>query len=163
MASCKVLSFRLMSFFSFADFPKAQRDFSVAIVVSKFNEQITEPLLKLAFKTLKKCGLASKNIFVQEVPGAFEIPFAVKVLQASGNFDGILTLGCIVRGETPHFEFVARECARGVQDRNLFGAIPVIFGVLTCNDFAQGESRVRKGEDFAKALVLQMNFVNEIS
>lgn len=148
-----------MSFFSFSDYPKPLEDYEVAIVVADFNEEITEQLLDSTFKALKKCGISPDNINVSHVPGAFEIPFAVKILQLTGNYDGIITLGAIIRGETPHFDYIAAECARGVMERNLSCEVPVIFGVLTCDTKEQAVARLPKGADFAVALVNQMNFV----
>lgn len=149
-----------MSFFSFSDYPQADKEYTLAIVVAKFNEEITEQLLEQAFKTLKKCNITEDNIMVIYVAGSFEIPFTVKQLQKSMRYDGIITLGAVIRGETAHFDFVAGECARGIMDCNLQSDIPVVFGVLTCENLEQAVARIERAGDCAKALVEQMNFMN---
>jgi len=150
-----------MSLFSFSSLPKAEKDFSVAIVVADFNEDLTKAMLEIALKTLRKAKI--ENVFVQNVPGSFEIPFAVKLLQNSKNFDGILTLGCIIKGETPHFNYVAQNCAWGIMKCNLESSIPVIFGILTCYDNQQAEDRLEKSSDFVKSLIEQMNLVFQLN
>jgi len=150
-----------MALFTFSDLPAPVKDFSVAIVASEFNSEIVESMLNSAMKTFRRAGISAENIFVQTVPGAFEIPFAVKVLQSRGGFDGILTLGAVVRGETFHFELVAREAARGIMERNLFGEIPVVFGVLATENFAQAEERIKNVPSLVATTIAQMNLKAE--
>jgi 6,7-dimethyl-8-ribityllumazine synthase len=152
-----------MSFFSFQDYPKALADFRPAIVVAQWHGQLTAKMTELAIKSLKKCKIPSENIAIYEVPGAFEIPFACKSLEEKELFTGILTFGAIIRGETPHFEYVAKECTRGIMELNLAGAIPIIMGVLTCDNEDQALARLGNATDLAKALVKQMNFVYELN
>ena len=110
-----------------------------AIVVARFNRAITERLLEGAREALEKAGAARHEVF--RVPGAFELPFAAKKLAGGGDFDAIIALGCVIRGETPHFEYVAGECARGLQQVALETGVPVAFGVLTTDTQAQAEAR----------------------
>ena len=151
-----------MSLFGFSSFPKAKKEYSVAIVVSDFNEEITENMTDRTIRALKKCGIEIENIAVLHVSGAFEIPFIVKALQKKEEFDGIIALGAIIRGETPHFDYISSECTRGIMDCNLNGNIPVIFGILTCDTEEQAQERIEKGDEFAIALVNQMNLLEEI-
>ncbi len=151
-----------MAIFSFSAYPKAEKNYQVAIVVSDFNEEITEQLLDNCFKALKKCKINPENIAVSHVSGAFEIPFIAKKLIETGEFDGVITLGAVIRGETPHFDYICAECTRGIMDLNLKYNIPVIFGVLTCNTTEQAIARMQKGEELAIALVNQLNLFEEI-
>lgn len=126
------------------------------IVASRFNQRIVEPLLNGALEALAQHGIASTAIQVVRVPGAFEIPLVAQRLAASGQFDAVITLGAVVRGDTPHFEYVAGECARGIARVGLDSGLPVIFGVLTVDDFDQAMARAggregNKGYDAALA------------
>ena len=112
---------------------------SFAIVVARFNRGITEKLLAGAREALSQAG--AKNMRVFSVPGAFELPFAAKKLAARGGFDAIIALGAVIRGETPHFDYVAGETARGLQQAGLDAGVPVIFGVLTTDTWEQAEAR----------------------
>ena len=147
-----------MSLFTFSNLPKAEHDFRVAIAFADFNEKITHEMAHRARKVFQKCGISRENIFLQNVAGAFELPFAAKILQNSGNFDGVLTIGAIIRGQTAHFELVANETARGIMELNLRGEIPVAFGVLSCNEESLAIARIEKADEFAAALISQMNF-----
>ena len=110
-----------------------------AVVVARFNSAITEKLLAGALEALSEAGAKSHQIFY--VPGAFELPFAAKKLATRGGFDAIIALGAVIRGETPHFEYVAGEAARGLQQAGLDTGVPVIFGVLTTDTWEQAEAR----------------------
>jgi 6,7-dimethyl-8-ribityllumazine synthase len=112
---------------------------SFAIVVARFNSGITEKLLDGAREALSQAGAASTQVF--SVPGAFELPFAAKKLAARGGFHAVIALGAVIRGETPHFDYVAGEAARGLQQVGLDTGIPVIFGVLTTDTREQAEAR----------------------
>ena len=129
-----------------------------AIVAAEFYPDIADALIEGAVNVLTAAGIARENIHCERVPGAFEIPFACKQLM-DHDFSAVIALGAVVRGETPHFDFVAAECARGVMQLNLEGNIPVIFGVLTTNTLEQARARaVRadKGGAAARA-ALQMS------
>ncbi len=110
-----------------------------AVVVARFNSAITEKLLAGACEALLQAGAKSPRIFY--VPGAFELPFAAKKLAGRGGFDAIIALGAVIRGETPHFDYVAGETARGLQQAGLETGVPVIFGVLTTDTWEQAEAR----------------------
>ena len=152
-----------MSFFSFSNFPKAEKEYRVAVVVSNFNEDITDKMLEKLMVSLKKCGVRIENIDTLNVSGAFEIPFMTKALQKKEEYDGIVALGAIIRGETPHFDYISAECVRGIMDCNLQGDTPVILGILTCDTEEQAQERIEKSQDFAIALVNQMNLLEEIN
>lgn len=123
----------------------------VAIACGRFNDVITERLLEGARSTLEKLG-ASR---VEEVwaPGAFELPLVAKTLARSGRYDAVITLGAVIRGGTPHFEYVAGECAAGVLRVGLDTDVPVVFGVLTVDNVEQAEERIEKGVESAETAV----------
>ncbi len=132
-----------------------------ATVVARFNGVITEKLLSGACEALTKTGAESHRVF--HVPGAFELAFAAKKLAGSGDFDAIIALGCVIRGETPHFDYVAAESARGLQQVALETGVPVAFGVLTTDNLAQAEARAggsagNKGFDAAMTAIEMARF-----
>ncbi|MGH8280765.1 MAG: 6,7-dimethyl-8-ribityllumazine synthase [Gammaproteobacteria bacterium] len=134
----------------------AARGARVAIVAARFNGFVVDKLLDAALETLRAQGVREENLTLVRVPGAFEIPLAVKRLAASGQIDAVIALGAVIRGETPHFDYVAGECARGVQQAALDTGVPVAFGVLTCDTVEQalaraGGSAGNKGADAALA------------
>ena len=121
-------------------------DFSIdgacfAIVAARFNAVISNALLDGAVATLAEHGVPDDHVSVVQVPGAFEIPITAKRLAASGCYEAIIALGAVVRGGTPHFEYVAGECARGVSQVALGENVPVIFGVLTTDTDEQARER----------------------
>jgi len=115
----------------------------VAIVCGRFNDLITNRLLDGVLATLAQHGVADDDRLVAWVPGAFEIPLAAKTLAAAGTWDAVITLGAVIRGDTAHFDFVAGECARGIQHAQLDVGVPIIFGVLTTENLHQ--AMVRSG------------------
>jgi 6,7-dimethyl-8-ribityllumazine synthase len=120
---------------------------AVAIVVGKFNGEITTKLLESALDELETIGVRREQITVVPVPGAFELPLAAMALAKTRRYVCVVALGCVIRGETPHFEYVAGEAASGLQLAALETGIPVAFGVLTCDTLEQAEARVGKGAD----------------
>jgi 6,7-dimethyl-8-ribityllumazine synthase len=114
---------------------------AVAIVVSKFNGDITTRLLDGALEALDEAGVNRAHVEVVPVPGAFELPLAAMALARTRRYACVLALGCVIRGDTPHFEFVASEAASGLQLAGLETGIPVSFGVLTCDNRRQAEER----------------------
>ena len=127
-----------------------------AIVASRFHEAITERLVAGASETLRRHGVAEGDLAVVWVPGAFEIPQAAARLAASGTADALVCLGCVIRGETPHFEYVAAEAARGIADVGRVWGIPAAFGVITAETEAQALARSggavgNRGEEAALA------------
>lgn len=113
----------------------------IAIVAAKFNEFIVASLLKGATAAWTEHGGPAEDLVIARVPGAFELPVAVRRLAISGRYDAIVALGCVIRGETPHFDHVAGECARGLQLVGLESGVPVIFGVLTVETVEQAIER----------------------
>ena len=119
----------------------------VAIVAARFNGEITNKLLEAALGELDGAGVRRDAITVMPVPGAFELPLAAMALAKTRRFACVVALGCIVRGETPHFEFIASEAASGLQLAALETGVPVAFGVLTVDMIEQAEARVSKGAE----------------
>jgi 6,7-dimethyl-8-ribityllumazine synthase len=113
----------------------------VAIVAARFNELIVGSLLKGARAAWIGCGGEEAALTVVRVPGAFELPLTARKLAASGRYDAIVALGCVIRGDTPHFDYVAGECARGLQQAALESGVPVAFGVLTVETLEQALER----------------------
>jgi 6,7-dimethyl-8-ribityllumazine synthase len=120
---------------------------AVAVVVSKFNGEITTKLLESALAELDSIGVGREQITVVPVPGAFELPLAAMALAKTRRYVCVVALGCVIRGETPHFDYVAAEAASGLQLAALETGIPVAFGVLTCDTREQAEARVDRGAD----------------
>jgi 6,7-dimethyl-8-ribityllumazine synthase len=133
-----------------------------ALVVSRFNSFITERLLSGALDALQAAGASEENIQVVRVPGSFEIPLAAKKLAASARADAVIAIGCVLRGETAHFDYVASEVARGVQLAQLDTGVPIIFCVLTCDTLEQAIDRAglkggNKGHEAGVAAVEMAN------
>jgi 6,7-dimethyl-8-ribityllumazine synthase len=116
-----------------------------AIVVSRFNNFITERLLSGSIAALEKSGTAKADIEIVEVPGAFELPLAAKKLAAKGKYEALIAIGCVIRGETSHYDYVCSETARGLQLAQLDTGVPIIFCVLTCE--TQEQAIARAGGD----------------
>ncbi len=114
---------------------------SVGIVVSSFNGEITSRLLEGAIDALEEAGVGRERIEVVTVPGAFELPFGAMALAKTKRYSCVVALGCVIRGETPHFDYVAGEAASGLQLAALETGVPVSFGVLTCDTREQAEAR----------------------
>ena len=141
--------------------------FRFGIVVSRFNDFITEPLLEGAVKALKECGANEEQVDVVLVPGAFEIPMAAKKLCAAGKCDAVICLGAVIRGATPHFDYVAGETARGIGALSREFPIPVLFGVLTTDNVQQATERSgantnNKGRETALAAIEMVNLFKKI-
>ena len=119
----------------------------IAIVVARFHAAITDRLLEGALAALSERGASEDDIEVVRVPGAWELPQTAARAVATNRFDAIVTLGCVIRGETPHFDYVCQEATLGLGTVALDSDIPVVFGVLTTDDVAQAESRAREGPD----------------
>jgi 6,7-dimethyl-8-ribityllumazine synthase len=119
----------------------------VAIVASRFNGEITNKLLESALAELEEAGVSRAAITVMPVPGAFELPLAAMALAKTRRYACVVALGCVVRGETPHFDFIASEAASGLQLAALETGVPVAFGVLTVDMVEQAEARVSKGAE----------------
>src|SRR5690625_3628544 len=142
-------------------------DLKIAIVVSRFNDFITNNLLTGAFETLKRHGVEEDNIDVVWVPGAFEIPLVTQKLAKQDHYDALITLGAVIRGSTPHFDYVCGEVAKGVSSTSLQSEKPVIFGVLTTDTIEQALERAgtksgNKGAEAAIAAIEMANIIREI-
>jgi 6,7-dimethyl-8-ribityllumazine synthase len=121
------------------------RGLRVAIAAARFNDFIVASLLKGATSAWLERGGNPDDLAVVRVPGAFELPLAAKKLGASGRYQAVVALGCVIRGDTPHFEYVAGECARGLQQASLETGVPVAFGVLTVETVDQALERAATG------------------
>jgi 6,7-dimethyl-8-ribityllumazine synthase len=137
-------------------------DARFGIVVGRFNGFIAEPLLEGALDTLRRLGVPEDAVTVVRVPGAFEIPLAADKMAGSGKYDAVITLGAVIRGATPHFDYVAGECAKGVAAAGLRQGLPVIFGVLTTDTIEQAIERAgtKAGNKGAEAAMTAVEMIN---
>jgi 6,7-dimethyl-8-ribityllumazine synthase len=124
---------------------------SVGVVVSRFNGGVTNRMLQTALDTLLEAGVSQDSITVMPVPGAFELPLAAMALAKTRRYACIVALGAIVRGDTPHFDYVASECASGLQLAGIETGVPVAFGVLTVDTVEQAEVRIPKAADAVRS------------
>ena len=143
------------------------RDARIAIVAARFNDFIVESLLKGAVDCLLRHGATESDIEIVRTPGAFEMPLVVDKLAASRRFDGIVALGAVIRGGTPHFEYVAGECVRGIAAAARAHGIPVGFGVLTVDTIEQAIERAgtkagNKGAEAATAVIESINLLRRL-
>jgi 6,7-dimethyl-8-ribityllumazine synthase len=143
------------------------RGMRVAIVVSRFNQPITGELLVGARRALLGRGVAEDDVTVAWVPGAFELPLVAKHLAGTGRCDAVVCLGAVIRGDTPHFDYVAGEAARGLQQAALDTGVPIVFGVLTTDTQQQALDRVggcegHKGEEAADTALEMIELLRRI-
>ncbi|MBU6421937.1 MAG: 6,7-dimethyl-8-ribityllumazine synthase [Gammaproteobacteria bacterium] len=146
----------------------AAKGVCVAIVAARFNAFVVDKLLSGALQALAAAGVRAGNIDVVRVPGAFEIPVAVNQAAVSRRYGAIIALGAVIRGETPHFDYVAGECARGIMRVMLDTHVPVGFGVLTCDTLEQAQTRAggaagNKGADAAQAALQMANLLQQLA
>jgi 6,7-dimethyl-8-ribityllumazine synthase len=127
--------------------PAGAAGYRFAIVYSRFNTVITERLRDGAVAALSEAGAASGDVEIVSVPGAFEIPQAARRLAETGKFDAVVCLGCVIRGATPHFEYLSSSVAHGIQDASAETGVPMAFGVLTTDTWEQAEERATPGRD----------------
>ena len=123
---------------------------AVAVVVARFNGEITSALLEQTLETLEHEGVARDAVTVMAVPGAFELPLAAMALAKTRRFACVVALGAVIRGDTPHFDYVAGEAASGLQLAALETGVPVSFGLLTCDTAEQARARIHKGAEAAR-------------
>lgn len=128
----------------------------VVLVAARFNAMLVDQLIAGARQAWRDHGGEDAALLVERVPGAFELPLTAKMFAASGRVDAVVALGCVIRGDTPHFDYVAGECARGLMDAGLQTGVPVIFGVLTTETLPQAEeradvTRMNKGRESLEA------------
>jgi 6,7-dimethyl-8-ribityllumazine synthase len=143
------------------------RDLRIGIVVTRFNEFVVEPLLRGALDALKRHGASEKQIEVVRVPGAFDMPIAVRKIAMSKRYDVLVALGAVIRGQTPHFDYVAGECASGLARIALESGVPIGFGVLTTDTMEQAVDRAggkagNKGADAALAALEMANLLRRL-
>jgi 6,7-dimethyl-8-ribityllumazine synthase len=134
----------------------------VAVVVSKFNGEITTKLLESALAELDEVGVPRSQLTIVPVPGAFELPITAMALAKTRRYLCVIALGCVIRGETPHFDYVASEAASGLQLAGLETGIPVSFGVLTCETKEQAEARVGKGADAVRTALEMADLFSQL-
>ncbi len=144
------------------------KDLKIAIVVSRFNDFITTRLLEGAKDTLIRHEVEDTNIDVAYVPGAFEIPLVAKKLAQKGEYDAVITLGCVIRGATSHYDYVCNEVAKGVSKANDISDAPAIFGVLTTESIEQAVERAgtkagNKGSEAAVSAIEMANLIKQIN
>jgi 6,7-dimethyl-8-ribityllumazine synthase len=137
-------------------------DRTVGLVVSRFNGEISNRLLESALEALAAAGVSEERITVMPVPGAFELPIGAMALAKTRRYSCVVALGCVVRGETAHFEYVAGEAASGLQLAGLETGVPVAFGVLTVDTAEQAEARVEKGADAARAALEMADLFSQV-
>ena len=139
----------------------------IALVAGRFNSFVVEHLISGAKEALLKHGADESDIDLLYVPGAFEIPLALKKTANSGKYDGIVALGAVIRGGTPHFEFVAGECVKGISQVALDSEIPIAFGVLTVDTVEQaiersGSNSENKGAEAAESTIRMINLLEKL-
>ena len=137
-------------------------DRTVGVVVSRFNGEISNQLLESALEALAAAGVAEERITVMPVPGAFELPIGAMALAKTRRYSCVIALGCVVRGETAHFEYVAGEAASGLQLAGLETGVPVAFGVLTVDTAEQAEARADKGAGAARAALEMADLFSQV-
>ena len=139
----------------------------VAVVVGRFNEFFTRHLLDGCVETLKAHGVKEEDVSITWVPGAFEIPLVARRLAEKGGTDAVICLGCLIRGETAHYDLIAAECARGIAEAGRATGVPVIFGVVTAENVPQaiercGSKMGNKGAEAARAAIEMANLLKRL-
>ncbi|MBN2660368.1 MAG: 6,7-dimethyl-8-ribityllumazine synthase [Tannerellaceae bacterium] len=155
-------AYQNLSAYDFDSVPDAS-DMTIGIVVSEWNTNITEKLLIGAINTLEKHGVKPENIITRRVPGSFELTFGAKRLAESKELNAIIILGCVVKGDTPHFDYVCSGVTQGITELNLMYDIPFIFGLLTTDTMEQSEDRAggkygNKGDEAAITAIKMIDF-----
>ena len=135
---------------------------TVGVVVSRFNGEISNRLLESALEALGDAGVPEERITVMPVPGAFELPIGAMALAKTRRYSCVVALGCVIRGETAHFDYVAGEASSGLQLAGLETGVPVAFGVLTVDTAEQAEARVEKGADAARAALEMADLFSQV-
>ena len=138
------------------------------IVVSEWNEKVTGALMQGAVDTLRKNGAQAENISVLTVPGSFELVFGASQMVKSGKFDAIIAIGCVVRGDTPHFDYICQGTTQGLAELNREGDTPVIYGLLTCNNMEQATMRAggslgNKGDECAVTAIRMVDYKKRLA
>ena len=142
-------------------------DMHIGIVVSEWNQEITSALLNGAIKTMQDLGVKKENISVHFVPGSFELPYSAKLLIGNTDVDGVICLGCVIQGETRHFEFISNAVANGITKVSIETKKPVVFGVLTPDNYEQAKDRAggklgNKGVEAGATVVKMIELKNSL-
>jgi len=140
--------------------PLMGRGMNIGIVCARFNDVLTRALLDRCYEELARVKVTETD--ERWVPGSFELPLAAKAMAETGSYDAIIVLGAVVRGDTPHFDYVAGECAAGVMRAQLETGVPIVFGVLTTDTVEQAKERVDKGAEFAAGAVEMAQLLRSI-
>ncbi len=143
------------------------RDLRFALIAARFNDFVVEPLLRGALDALRRHGVSEKQIEVVRVPGAFDIPIVARKLAMSRRYEALIAIGAVIRGQTPHFDYVAGECAGGISRIALESGVPIAFGVLTTDTVEQAVDRAggkagNKGADAAMAAIEMANLLRRL-
>lgn len=138
------------------------RDLRFAILAARFNDFVVEPLIRGALDALRRHGVADKQIDIVRVPGAFDIPVVARKLALAHRYEALIALGCVIRGQTPHFDYVAGECAGGIARIALESGVPIAFGVLTTDTAEQAVDRAggKAGNKGADAALVALELAN---
>ena len=138
------------------------RDLRFAIIAARFNDFVVEPLIRGALDALRRHGVADKQVEIVRVPGAFDMPIIARKLALSQRYEAIIALGCVIRGQTPHFDYVAGECAGGIARVALESGVPIAFGVLTTDTAEQAVDRAggKAGNKGADAALVALEMAN---
>lgn len=155
-------AYQNLSSYDFDSIPDGS-EMSVGIVVAEWNKHITEKLLEGACNTLERHGVKPENIVVKRVPGSFELTFGARVMAETGEFNAVIILGCVVQGDTPHFDYVCSGVTQGITELNLMNDIPFVFGLLTTNTMQQAEDRAggihgNKGDEAAITAIKMIDY-----
>lgn len=151
-----------MSDYDFKSVPQAE-GMRFGIVVSEWNSKVTGALLEGAYNTLRKHGVREEDITEMTVPGSFELVYGSACMVESGKFDAVIAIGCVIRGDTPHFDYICQGTTQGLAELNREAKIPVIYGLLTCNNMEQAEERCggilgNKGDECAVTAIKMVDY-----
>jgi 6,7-dimethyl-8-ribityllumazine synthase len=143
------------------------RDLRFGIIAARFNDFVVEPLIRGALDALKRHGVGDKQVELVRVPGAFDIPIVARKMALSNRYDALIALGAVIRGQTPHFDYVAGECAGGIARIGLESGVPIAFGVLTTDTAEQAVDRAggkagNKGADAALVAIEMANLLRRL-
>ncbi len=155
-------AYQNLSDYDFNSVPDAS-NMSIGIVVAEWNKHITEALLEGACNTLERHGVKPENINVKRVPGSFELTYGAKLMAENSDLDAVIILGCVIQGDTPHFDYVCSSVTNGITELNLMHDMPFIFGLLTTNTMEQSEDRAggkhgNKGDEAAITAIKMIDY-----
>ena len=155
-------AYQNLSEYDFNSVPDAS-NMSIGIVVAEWNKHITEALLEGACNTLERHGIKPENINIKRVPGSFELTYGAKLMAENSDLDAVIILGCVIQGDTPHFDYVCSSVTNGITELNLMHDMPFIFGLLTTNTMEQSEDRAggkhgNKGDEAAITAIKMIDY-----